>query len=173
MIRVFIGYDPREAVAFSVLSYSIHARASEAVAITPLMLTELKGVFTRERHSLQSTDFSFSRFLTPYLSDYSGWSVFMDCDMLMLADIAELWRLRDERYAVMVVKHNHVPREERKFLDQPQTKYEKKNWSSVILFNNAKCRALSPHYVNTATGLQLQQFKWLNDDSLIGALPPR
>ena len=173
MIRVFIGYDPREAVAFSVLSYSIHARASEAVAITPLMLTELKGVFTRERHSLQSTDFSFSRFLTPYLSDYSGWSVFMDCDMLMLADIAELWRLRDERYAVMVVKHNHVPREERKFLDQPQTPYQKKNWSSVMLFNNSKCRALTPEYVNSASGLELHQFKWLTSDDLIGAIPDR
>ena len=173
MIRVFIGYDPREAVAFSVLSYSIHARASDAVAIAPLMLSEVKQVFTRERHPLQSTDFSFSRFLTPYLSDYAGWSLFMDCDMLMLDDVAQLWKLRDERYAVMVVKHNHVPREERKFLDQPQTAYQKKNWSSVMLFNNAKCRALSPEYVNKASGLELHQFKWLADDELIGAIPER
>ena len=144
MIKVFIGYDPREAVAFSVLSYSIHARASDAVAIAPLMLSEVRHVFTRERHPLQSTDFSFSRFLTPYLSDYAGWALFMDCDMLMLDDVAKLWQLRDERYAVMVVKHNHVPREERKFLDQPQTAYQKKNWSSVMLFNNAKCRMPKP-----------------------------
>jgi hypothetical protein len=173
MIRVFIGYDPREAVAFSVLSYSIHARASDAVAIVPLMLSEVKHVFTRERHPLQSTDFSFSRFLTPYLSDYAGWALFMDCDMLMLEDVAKLWQLRDERYAVMVVKHNHVPREERKFLDQPQTAYQKKNWSSVMLFNNARCRALSPEYVNKASGLELHQFKWLGDDELIGAIPER
>lgn len=173
MINIYIGYDPREAVAFSALSHSIHARATQPVSIAPLMLSQLGAVLTRERHPLQSTDFSFSRFLVPYLSGYAGWSVFMDCDMLVLDDIAKLWDLRDERYAVMVVKHDHVPRETTKFLGEPQTKYEKKNWSSVMLFNNAKCRALTPEYVNTATGLELHQFKWLADDSLIGGLPDR
>ncbi len=171
MIRVFIGYDPREAVAYNVLAHSIQARASEPVAIAPLMLSQLKAVLTRERHPLQSTDFSFSRFLTPYLSKFTGWSVFMDCDMLVLRDIAELWRLRDERYSVMVVKHDHVPRESVKFLGEPQSKYGKKNWSSVMLFNNARCRALTPDYVNRASGLELHQFKWLESDDLIGALP--
>lgn len=173
MIRVFIGYDPREAAAFSVLAYSIHARSSQPVSIVPLILSELKEVMTRERHPLQSTDFSFSRFLTPYLSDYSGWSVFMDCDMLVLDDIAKLYALRDERYAVMVVKHDHVPKENKKFLDQPQTPYQKKNWSSVMLFNNSRCRAMTPEYVNTASGLELHQFKWLGNDDLIGELPDR
>ncbi|MDH5535941.1 MAG: glycosyltransferase [Betaproteobacteria bacterium] len=173
MINVFIGYDPREAVAYSVLAYSIQARASEPVTIAPLMLTQLRNLLTRERHPLQSTDFSFSRFLTPYLSRFAGWSIFMDCDMLMLEDVAALWRLRDERYAVMVVKHDHVPRETQKFLGEPQTKYEKKNWSSVMLFNNAKCRTLTPEYVNKAPGLELHQFTWLESDALIGGLPGR
>jgi hypothetical protein len=173
MINVFIGYDPREAVAFSVLAHSIEERASEPVSITPLRLDHLKKVLTRERHPLQSTDFSFSRFLVPYLSGYSGWSVFMDCDMLMRDDIANLWRLREERCAVMVVKHDHVPKETVKFLGEPQSKYEKKNWSSVMLFNNARCSALNPDYVNRASGLELHQFKWLGDDRLIGALPDR
>ncbi len=173
MIDVFIGYDPREAVAFSVLSHSIHARASTPVSITPLVLSELKGILTRERHPLQSTDFSFSRFLTPFLSNYTGWSIFMDCDMLMLDDVARLHALCDERYAVMVVKHDHLPKESVKFLDQPQTPYQKKNWSSVMLFNNARCRALTPEYVNTASGLELHQFKWLANDDSIGQLPAR
>lgn len=173
MIRVFIGYDPREAVAYSVLSHSILARSSEPVSVAPLMLSELRGILTRERHPLQSTDFAFSRFLTPYLSGFEGWSVFTDCDMLVLDDIANLWKLRDDRYAVMVVKHEHRPREKVKFLDQPQTEYPKKNWSSVMLFNNARCQTLTPEYVNTATGLQLHQFKWLGDDGLIGAIPHR
>ena len=173
MISVFIGYDPREAVAYSVLAYSIQARASQPVSIAPLMLSQLRGVLTRDRHPLQSTDFSFSRFLTPYLSGYTGWSVFMDCDMLMLADIGELWKLRDGRRAVMVVKHDHVPRESVKFLGEPQSKYEKKNLSSVMLFNNAACRALTPDYVNRASGLELHQFKWLGSEDLIGALPDR
>jgi hypothetical protein len=141
MIPVYIGFDPREAIAYSVLAHSIHAYATQPVSIAPLMLNQLQGLLTRERHPLQSSDFSFSRFLTPSLSGYSGWSLFMDCDMLMLDDIAKLWAMRDERYAVMVVKHDHVPKEARKFLGEPQTKYEKKNWSSVMLFNNAKCRA--------------------------------
>jgi hypothetical protein len=173
VIPVYIGYDPREAVAFSVLSYSIHARATQPVSVSPLMLSQLRGTFTREKHPLQSTEFSFSRFLTPYLSSYVGWSVFMDCDMLMLEDIARLWELRDERYAVMVVKHEHVPRETQKFLGMPQSRYEKKNWSSVMLFNNARCRALTPDYVSSASGLDLHQFKWLASEDEIGALPRR
>jgi len=91
----------------------------------------------------------------------------------MLDDVAHLWKLRDERWAVMVVKHQHVPRETVKFLGEPQSKYKKKNWSSVMLFNNARCRALTPEYVNRATGLELHQFKWLENDALIGALPDR
>jgi hypothetical protein len=173
MIPIFIGYDSRETVAYNVLAHSIQARATQPVSIAPLMLSQLNGVFKRERHPLQSTDFSFSRFLTPYLSGFSGWSVFMDCDMLVLEDIGKLWALRDDRYAVMVIKHDHVPKEERKFLNEPQSKYQKKNWSSVMLFNNERCKALTPDYVNTATGLELHQFKWLGDDSLIGALPNR
>jgi hypothetical protein len=171
MIRVFIGYDARETVAWHVLCHSILARSSQPVSFVPLALDNLKGVFHRERNPLQSTDFSFTRFLTPWLSGYEGWSLFMDCDMLMRRDIAELWALRDERCAVMCVQHDHRPGETKKFLDQPQSAYGKKNWSSVMLFNNARCRALTPAYVNTASGLELHQFKWLEGDHLIGALP--
>ncbi len=171
MTRVFIGFDPRETVAFHVLSQSIHARASKPVSITPLMLSQLEGVMWRERNSLQSSDFSFSRFLVPYLCDYQGWAIFMDCDMLVLDDIGKLWDLRDERYAVQVVKHDHRPEETTKFLGQPQTKYERKNWSSVVLFNCASCAALTREYVNTASGLDLHRFRWLEDDELIGEIP--
>ncbi len=173
MIRVFIGFDARETAAWHVLSHSILARASQPVSLVPLALDNLKDVFWREPNALQSTDFSFSRFLTPHLSGYEGWSLFMDCDMLMRDDIARLWALRDERYAVMCVQHQHQPTETTKFLDKPQTAYGKKNWSSVMLFNNAKCKALTPDYVNTASGLELHQFKWLAGDDLIGALPHR
>ena len=173
MIKVFIGYDSKETVAFHVLSHSIHARASQPVMIAPLMLSELQAVFKRDRNALQSTEFSFSRFLVPYLSNYEGWSMFCDCDMLILDDIAKLWALRDERFAVQCVKHEHVPAEQIKFLNQPQSKYAKKNWSSVMLFNNANCKALTPDYVNAASGLELHQFKWLGDDQLIGEIPHR
>ena len=173
MIRIFIGYDPRETVAYNVLVHSIITRSSRPVAITPICLKQVADVFHREFHPLQSTEFSLSRFLTPYLADYTGWSIFMDNDMLVVDDIAKLWQLRDERYAVQVVKHHHVPKEKTKFLGKPQSSYEKKNWSSVMLFNNSRCRALTPEYVSTASGLELHQFKWLGDDDLIGALPHR
>lgn len=170
-VRVFIGYDSKEVVAYHVLAHSIIEKASVPVHICPIALDNLDGLFTRERNALQSTEFSFSRFLTPYLSGYAGWSVFMDCDMIMRRDISELWDMRDESFAVQVVKHDYQPKEDVKFLGQVQTKYEKKNWSSVILFNNSECRALTPDYVNERSGLELHQFKWLDDDDRIGELP--
>ncbi len=170
-LKIFIGFDKRETIAFNVLSHSIFSNASRPVSICPLVLDQLREVHTRERHPLQSTDFSFTRFLVPYLSDYQGWSLFMDCDMLVMDDICKLWDQINEKYAIQVVKHDHKPKETTKFLSQPQSAYEKKNWSSVMLFNNAKCRALSPEYVDSASGLELHQFKWLEDDSLIGDLP--
>jgi len=172
MIRVFIGFDANETVAWGVLAHSINARATQPVSIAPVKLGQLGGIFQRERNPLQSTEFSFSRFLVPYLCGFEGWAVFMDCDMLVMDDVAKLWMLRDDRCAVQVVKHEHVPKEEVKFLGAVQTKYAKKNWSSVMLMNCARCTALTPEYVNRASGLELHQFKWLADESLIGALPP-
>ena len=103
--------------------------------------------------------------------NYQGWALFMDCDMLMMADIAELWRLRDDKYAVQVCKHDYTPKDETKFLGQVQTKYAKKNWSSFMLMNCKKCTTLTPDYVNKASGLELHQFKWLENEELIGSLP--
>ena len=115
MISIFIGFDPRETVAFHVLSHSIQANASQPVMIAPIALHQLAGEFSRRRDPLQSTDFSFSRFLVPHLCGFAGWSLYLDCDMLMLDDVAKLWSLRDDRHAVMVVKHDYVPRDETKF----------------------------------------------------------
>ena len=171
MINVFIGYDKNEKVAFNVLSYSILKHSTRPVAITPIYLPNIKDSFIRERSGIESTDFSFSRFIVPHLMNYQGWALFLDCDQLMLGDVAELWRLRDEKYAVQVAKHDYQPQEEKKFMGAVQTKYVKKNWSSVMLMNCDKCKALTPDYVNSATGLQLHQFKWLEGDHLIGDLP--
>lgn len=172
MIRIFIGYDRREAIGFQVLAHSIIARASEPVAITPIALDGLSGSYRRDVDPLQSTEFSFSRFLTPYLAGYEGWVLFMDCDCLCLDDIAKLWALRDARYAVQCVQHDHRPANRKKFWGAAQTQYEKKNWSSVMLMNTARCRMLTPEYVNSASGLDLHRFRWLSDDAEIGALVP-
>ncbi|MFM9112581.1 MAG: glycosyltransferase [Actinomycetota bacterium] len=169
--RIFIGYDDNETVAFHVLSHSILRNSSIPVTITPIVKRHMAGFYGRERSNIESTDFSFTRFLTPYLCGYEGWAAFMDCDMLMVGDVAELWSLRDDRYSVMCVKHDYRPVEDTKFLGQIQTKYEKKNWSSVMLFNNAKCTTLTPQVVESESGLYLHQFKWLSSDSEIGELP--
>jgi hypothetical protein len=174
MLHVFIGYDRREPVAYHVLAHSILRRASHPVAITPVAIKNLQGLYTRERGPLEATEFSMTRFLVPYLSGYRGHSLFMDCDMLCLGDLLELYQLaladREER-AVWVVQHDYTPKNDTKFLNQPQTAYPRKNWSSVMLFNNTRCQALTPEYVNTATGLALHRFQWLADDHLIGSLP--
>ena len=118
MIRIFVSYDPAEAIAYHVLNHSIQEHASVPVSVTPIKLNQLRSIHNRPRHNLASTEFSFTRFLTPYLCNYEGWALFMDCDMLVKADIAQLWSERDERFAVQVVKHNHRPKNTRKFLDQ-------------------------------------------------------
>lgn len=173
MIRIFIGYDPRESVAYHTLTQSLLERSSRPLSITPVALSNLAGTLSRPRHPLQSTDFAFSRFLTPWLCGYEGWAIFMDCDMLVRDDVAKLWSCQDDRYAVQVVKHHQTVTETSKFLGAPQLAYDKKNWSSVMLFNNQRCSSLTPEYVNTASGLELHQFKWLGNDELIGALPDR
>ncbi len=170
-IKIFIGFDTRERVAFHVLSHSIYSRASSPVSITPLILSQLEPLLWRNRSPLQSTDFAFSRFLVPYLCDFDGWAIFMDCDMLVLDDISNLWDLRNKEYAVQVVKHDHKPSENKKFLGQAQLQYEKKNWSSVMLFNCTKCQRLDLEYINSASGLELHRFRWLENESLIGDLP--
>ena len=147
MINIFIGYDNKERVAYNVLSHSIIQNSTKPVSITPIALNNLKDDFVRERNSLSSTEFSFSRFIIPHLMNYQGWALFMDCDMLMFEDIAELWRMRDDRYAVQVCKHDYTPKQKTKFLGQVQTAYPKKNWSSFMLMNCKKCTTLTPDYV--------------------------
>ena len=174
MIRLFIGWDDRESISYHVLSHSILKRASCPVSITPLNRQNLIGAYERPRGDMESTDFSISRFIVPYLCNYDGYAVFMDCDMLCLGDIAELARYMTLHtrwtQAVHVAKHDYTPKEEKKFLGEIQTRYEKKNWSSVMVFNNALCRNLTPEFVNTAPGLALHQFKWTTEDK-IGGLP--
>jgi len=174
MIRVFIGWDDKESIAAHVLAHSIRRRSSIPVSFTFLDRANLKGIYDRPRGEFESTDFSISRFIVPYLCNYEGWAVFLDCDMLCLGDIVEIAKYMTlaSRWsdAVQVVEHDYRPKDERKFLDQIQTRYPKKNWSSMMIFNNALCRTLTPEYVNNAPGLALHQFHWTKDDK-IGAIP--
>jgi hypothetical protein len=171
---IFIGYDPKEAVAYHVLEHSLRKHSTIPLAITPLSRNNLLPVFTRERLDNESTEFSFSSFLVPYLCGYHGWALFMDCDMLVRADIAELAALCNPIGAwyksVYVVKHDYKTITKEKFLGAENEPYPRKNWSSVMLFNNTRCRRLTPDAVNEATGPYLHRFQWTTDDQ-IGDLP--
>lgn len=187
-LRIFIGFDSKEPEAYHVLSHSIITRASCPVSITPLVQSQLRasGAYTRERGPTESTEFSMTRFLVPFLSEHQGYSVFMDCDMLCLADVAELWPQILEKLfwgegnvrgleprldkSLLVCPHDYTPKESTKFLGQVQTAYPRKNWSSLMVFRNAGCHALTPEYVSSASGLDLHRFNWLSDDQ-IGSLP--
>lgn len=170
MLRIFIGYDDNERIAYHVLSHSIQRRASIPISITPLNRATLTAVFDRPRGEYESTDFSISRFIVPYLCDFEGWAVFMDCDMVCLGDVAELASYMSlmEKYgtAVRCVQHDYTPKSDTKFLHQKQTTYEKKNWSSMMLLNNVLCRKLTPEYVNQAPGLALHRFEWVSQDKV-------
>ena len=171
-LRIFIGWDKAEIEAFHVLSHSILRHASIPVSITPVAKHHLIKVYTRQRGQYESTDFSLTRFLVPYLSEYKGYSVFMDCDMLCRVDMAHLLETikQDDHYAVWCCQHDYTPKTGTKFLGQPQTAYPRKNWSSFMVFDNGQCRALTPDYVNQATGLELHRFAWVRDRD-IGSLP--
>jgi len=171
-LRIFIGYDPREKIAFHVLSHSIIKNSSIPVTITPIYLRNLKKFYKRKKGPLDSTEFSISRFLTPYLSDFKGYSVFMDCDFIVRGDVAELLKIinKNKNKTLWCVKHNYIPKDQRKFLNEKQTKYGKKNWSSFVIYNNKKCKKLTPEYIEKINGLYLHQFKWTKDNN-IGSLP--
>ena len=145
-VPIFIGYDCRERAAVNVLIDSLYQHSSMPLAITPLITSqlEIQQLYWRERDPKQSTAFSFTRFLVPYLNDYEGWAIFMDCDMLCRGDIKALWEQRNDACAVMCVQHEHVPVETVKFLGELQSAYPKKNWSSLMLFNCSHCTALRP-----------------------------
>ncbi len=169
-MRIFVGYDEREAIGFHVLANSIMRLASEPVSVTPLCLGNLKGIYTR-KYQDQSTAFSFSRFLVPYLCGYQGWALFMDSDMLARADLTEIIRsitIGDHRHDALVCQHDYAPKKTTKFLDNRQTIYPKKNWTSFMLFNNRRCEALTPDYVNSRPASELHQMMWARS---IGQLP--
>jgi lipopolysaccharide biosynthesis glycosyltransferase len=184
--RVFIGFDQREDEAYRICLASLVRRTSTALHITALKRIWLQemGWYTRtwreedgKKVDTQdgkpfSTDFAFTRFLVPFLQNYIGWALFCDCDFLFRADVAELFSLADDRYAAMVVKHDHKPTEAIKMDGQAQQHYRRKNWSSLILWNCAHPAhmALTKEAVSSKPGSWLHGFEWLKDDQ-IGELP--
>jgi lipopolysaccharide biosynthesis glycosyltransferase len=169
-IPIFIGYDPREAVAYHTCANSIIRHASQPVAIVPLALN-LFNDYT-ETHTDGSNQFIYSRFLVPHLMGYSGHAIFMDGDMIVRGDIVELWNLKEFDKDVQVVKHDYQTKMTEKYLGAKNENYPRKNWSSVILWNcnSHPNRKLTPEFVQKSTGAELHRFTWI-DNARIGELP--
>jgi lipopolysaccharide biosynthesis glycosyltransferase len=198
-ILIYMGWDQRENLPFEVARESIRKRCSTPLSIIPLKLDHLSDILTRpiERkdgklwcpisQAPMATEFAISRFCVPFLQD-TGWALFCDCDIICWSDINELFDLADDRYAIMVVKHFQIPRkiEENppvnrgfgkfdygtKMDGQIQTYYNRKNWSSVVLWNcdHPANKRFGFDELNTWPGRDLHAFKWL-EDSEIGELP--
>jgi lipopolysaccharide biosynthesis glycosyltransferase len=170
MINIFVGYDTKETVAYHVCSNSIVRQATQPVSIVPLALNLLNDY--TETHTDTSNEFVYSRFLVPHLMNYNGWAIFIDGDMILQDDITNLWNLRDDSKAVMVVKHDYKTKQSVKYLNAKNEDYPCKNWSSVILWNcsHSAHKKLSPEVVQHSTGSYLHRFSWLTDND-IGELP--
>ena len=167
-LKIFIGYDPKEAVAFHVLCHSLLERSSKPISITPINLKNLKGLYSRQHDQRQSNEFSFSRFLVPYLCNHEGFGVYMDCDMLALGDISAILEDIDENHAVSVVKHDYESKVKVKYLGNKQYSYPRKNWSSFIVWNCAhpSNKAVNPKFIADADAATLHRFLWLKDEEI-------
>ena len=172
MIPVYVGFDQREACVFHVFSQSLIENATRPVSIIPLATNLLH--FDGQQDG--SNAFIYSRYLVPYLQNYEGWAIFVDGDMHLNADISELYELRDDSKALMVVKHDYQTTSSRKYRGTPiesdNIDYPRKNWSSVVLFNcgHPSNKILTREFVAEAGGSVLHRFAWLADEE-IGELP--
>jgi len=188
-LSIFIGWDSREAAASEVAAHSVRKRTKSPVNIQFLKHRELRqnGLFRRHwlidsdtgnfRDAVDgkpfSTEFSHTRFLIPELMGYKGWALFFDADMIFLSDVSKLFELCDDRYAVMCVKHKQEVKFDTYKMDgRPQLAYDRKNWSSFVLWNcgHPANKILTKEHVSFARGTDLHAFEWL-PETLIGSLP--
>ena len=173
-LKIYVGYDSREDIAWQVCRFSLARHASAPLDIHPLRQDALRslGLYTRGPDKA-STEFSLTRFLTPYIAAHEGWTLFVDCDFLFTDDVLKVLEGRERSKAVYVVKHDYVPKNSVKMDGRAQVAYPRKNWSSFMLFNGAhpRVQALVPALVNSASPSFLHGFGWLGDDGLIGELP--
>ncbi len=183
-LPIFIGYEEREHEAYEVCKYSLEYQNQcrketgtwawdDYPDIIQLRSTEIKE-YKRDHGEPQSTDFTFTRFWCPYLCDFEGFSLFVDCDFLFLAHPIEILKHIDTRKAVSVVQHpEYLPKGDIKMDGIAQHRSKRKNWASLILFNNEhpSNKILEPDYLNNhLPGLDFHHLAWL-DDSEIGSIP--
>lgn len=172
--KIFVGYDSREDIAWQVCRHSLIRHSGAALKIIPLRQTALRelDLYARPHDETSSTEFSLTRFLTPFLAHEEDWVLFCDCDFLFTRDVHEVLDGLDTTKAVYVVPHDYTPANHIKMDGKQQTVYPRKNWSSFMLFNCAHpdVRALTPAVVNTAAPAYLHRLEWIRDQNDIGTL---
>ncbi len=168
--KIYIGYDSRHPIASKVCEYSLR-KHSKDLDIELLKLSDLEQLYWRE-YKDQSTEFTYTRFLVPYLQDYNGWALFCDDDFLFLKDVKKIFDLADDKYAVMCCQHDYTPRAITKMLGKKQIPYKRKNWSSLMLINcgHESVKKLDLSTVSEQSGKYLHQFEWLKPHE-IGSIP--
>ncbi|GAA4764161.1 glycosyltransferase [Novosphingobium ginsenosidimutans] len=174
--KIFVGYDSREDIAWQVARHSLQRHAANELEVIPLRQTVLRelGLYTRPFDPMSSTEFSLTRFLTPFLAaQEDGWVLFCDCDFLFTADVRMVFHGLDTAKALYCVQHDYTPAHDIKMDGKQQTTYPRKNWSSFMLFNcgHPDVRALTPSVVNSAMPAFLHRFEWVGNDDHIGSLP--
>lgn len=169
-VDIYVGYDPNQDIAYKVCERSIYMHNTGSISVKKINSDTITG-YERKYDPLASTPFTYARFYIPYINDYQGASIFCDGDFLFLDNVQNLWNLFDSRYAVQVVKHDYTPTSTIKMDNKIQTIYPKKNWSSLIIWNNEhpKNKQLNLNVLNNASGSFLHQFQWL-EESEIGEL---
>ena len=167
---VFIGFDKREKIASDVCEYSLKKNSKIDLKISLLKTDELrkKKLYKREEDKLSSTEFTFTRFLVPYLMNYKGFAIFCDCDFLWLSDVSNLFKLVKKEYAVQCVKHEYNPKDLTKMDGRLQTIYPRKNWSSMVIWNceHPSNKVVTPNLINSETGKFLHRFGWLKNSEI-------
>lgn len=180
-MKVYIGYDQKQRDASEVCKYSIQKNSSKYIEVVDLKKDILikNELYYRPDGDPSSTDFTYTRFLVPYLSNYSGWSMFCDNDFVFTDDIYSImddimWDPEVNNRAVYVVKQpEYVPASDTKFYGEQQLSFPRKNWSSFMLFNNSHpaCKKLNPFSVSNQSPQWLHRFEWCSDHNIGGLAP--
>ena len=166
IVDVVVGFDQREAVAYHAFTQSVIEKSSIPIRFLPLNINSLTNY--KETHKDGSNEFIYSRFLVPYLMNFKGWAIYADGDMVCLEDIKKLWNLRDNKYAIQVVKHDYKTKIKNKYWGNKNENYPRKNWSSLILWNceHKSHKILTPDFIQKQTGAFLHRFNWIKDGEI-------
>ena len=166
IVDIVVGFDQREAVAYHAFTQSVIEKSSTPIRFLPLNINSLSNY--KETHQDGSNEFIYSRFLVPYLMNFSGWAIYADGDMVCLEDIKKLWDLRDDKYAIQVVKHDYKTKIKNKYWGNKNEDYPRKNWSSLILWNcnHSSHKILTPEFIQKQTGAFLHRFNWIKDNEI-------